>query len=160
MNGITQLKSEESPENEKSIAEIGGDLEREYNAIKAIVSELNLQEEIPHVKRLANKLAQEIKKPTYLIACNLGIIGKYLEQLEDFIQAQSDLIVMVTEDGSSAGLLEKRRHLNLDHIVANGRELIRESLEGIVCVLTITESLDSCSTMSETEIGHTDENVT
>jgi two-component system, NtrC family, sensor kinase len=73
-----------------------------------------------------NGVSREIDNPIEFISGSLVTFGRYLERLDDFIQAQSDLIEMVTGDGSAAGLREKRQALKIDNILEDGRRLVKE----------------------------------
>jgi hypothetical protein len=76
---------------------------------------------------------------------NLDTLRKYLERMEGFIQAQTDLIEMVTYDGASSGLREKRKALKLDTILEDAKDIIMESQRGTEQVRSIVEKLISFS---------------
>jgi len=89
-----------------------------------------------------NSVARGTDNPIEFISGSLVTFGKYLERLDDFIQAQSDLIEMVTGDGSAAGLREKRKALKIDHILEDGRKLVKECQDVAEQLRTIVQHLN------------------
>jgi two-component system, NtrC family, sensor kinase len=75
---------------------------------------------------MVESVSREVDNPIEFISGSLVTFGRYLERLDDFIQAQSDLIEMVTGDGSAAGLREKRKALKIDQILEDGRKLVKD----------------------------------
>jgi hypothetical protein len=90
---------------------------------------------------MENSVSREIKNPIDFISSSLVTFGKYLERLDDFIQAQAELIEMVTGDGSAAGLREKRKALKIDHILEDGRKLAKECQDVAEQLRTIVHHL-------------------
>jgi two-component system, NtrC family, sensor kinase len=90
---------------------------------------------------MENRVSREIDNPIEFISGSLITFGKYLERLDDFIQAQSDLIEMVTGDGSAAGLREKRKALKIDNILEDGRKLVKECQDVAEQLRTIVRHL-------------------
>jgi hypothetical protein len=91
---------------------------------------------------MENRVSREIDNPIEFISGSLVTFGKYLERLDDFIQAQSDLIEMVTGDGSAAGLREKRKALKIDNILEDGRKLVKECQDVAEQLRTIVQHLN------------------
>jgi len=135
-----------------------GELEKAYSDLKATQAKVVQQEKMASIGQLAAGVAHEINNPMGFISSNLGTLEKYLGRLNDFIQAQSELIEMVTDEDASAGLREKRKALKLDYILEDGRELIKESQDGAERVRTIVKNLKSFSRVDEAECKHADIN--
>jgi hypothetical protein len=93
-------------------------------------------------REIENRVSREIDNPIEFISGSLVTFGKYLERLDDFIQAQSDLIEMVTGDGSAAGLREKRKALKIDNILEDGRKLVKECQDVAEQLRTIVQHLN------------------
>jgi two-component system, NtrC family, sensor kinase len=91
---------------------------------------------------MESRVSREIENPVEFISGSLVTFGRYLERLDDFIQAQSDLIEMVTGDGSAAGLREKRKALKIDHILEDGRKLVKECQDVAEQLRTIVRHLN------------------
>ncbi len=91
---------------------------------------------------MENRESRGIDNPIEFISGSLITFGKYLERLDDFIQAQSDLIEMVTGDGSAAGLREKRKALKIDNILEDGRKLVKECQDVAEQLRTIVQHLN------------------
>ena len=140
------------------VKQFNSELEKAYSDLKATQAKVVQQEKMASIGQLAAGVAHEINNPMGFISSNLGTLAKYLDRLNDFIQAQADLIEMVTDEGASAGLREKRKALKLDYILEDGRELIKESQDGAERVRSIVKNLKSFSRVDEAECKHADIN--
>jgi two-component system NtrC family sensor kinase len=140
------------------VKQFTGELEKAYSDLKATQAKVVQQEKMASIGQLAAGVAHEINNPMGFISSNLGTLEKYLGRLNDFIQAQAELIEMVTDEGASAGLREKRKALKLDYILEDGKELIKESQDGAERVRTIVKNLKSFSRVDEAECKHADIN--
>jgi two-component system, NtrC family, sensor kinase len=140
------------------VTQFTGELEKAYSDLKATQAKVVQQEKMASIGQLAAGVAHEINNPMGFISSNLGTLGKYLDRLDDFIRAQSELIEMVTSDGAASGLREKRKAMKIDYILEDGIELIKESLEGAERVRTIVQNLKSFSRVDEAECKHADLN--
>jgi hypothetical protein len=109
------------------------------------------QDKMASIGLFAEGVAHEINNPMGFISSNLNTLGKYMDRLADFIQAQWDLIEMITDDGSTFGLKEKHKALKIDHIQEDGKELIKESLAGAERVKKIVRELQGLSMKDESE---------
>lgn len=128
-----------------------GELEKVCSDLKSTQARIIQQEKMAFIGQLAAGAAHEINNPMGYISSNLCTLGKYLERLEGFIQAQWELIELITDDSAASGLQEKRKAMKLDYILEDGKKLIKESLEGAERVCTIIRDLHSFSRMDEAE---------
>ena len=133
------------------IRQFTSELEKANADLKATQAKIIQQEKMASIGQLAAGVAHEINNPMGFISSNLGTLGKYLERLDSFIRAQSDLLEMVTDGDSSAGIREKKKALKIDYVLDDGKDLIRESLDGAERVRTIVQNLKSFSRVDEAE---------
>jgi two-component system NtrC family sensor kinase len=140
------------------IRQFTSELEKANANLKATQAKIVQQEKMASIGQLAAGVAHEINNPMGFISSNLGTLGKYLERLDGFMQAQSELLEMVTDDGSSAGIREKRKALKIDYILDDSKDLIKESLDGAERVRTIVQNLKSFSRVDEAECKMADIN--
>jgi two-component system NtrC family sensor kinase len=134
------------------------DLEKAYSDLKATQAKVVQQEKMASIGQLAAGVAHEINNPMGFISSNLGTLGKYVERINDFIQAHSELIETHADKGAAAALRDKRKALKLDYILEDGKELIKESLDGAERVRTIVKNLKSFSRVDEAECKDADIN--
>ena len=134
------------------------ELEKAYADLKATQARVVQQEKMASIGQLAAGVAHEINNPMGFISSNLSTLGKYVERFNVFIQAQSELIETLVGKDAAAALGEKRKALKLDHILEDGIELIKESLEGAERVRTIVKNLKSFSRVDEAECKDADIN--
>ena len=127
------------------------ELEKAYSDLKATQSKVLQQEKMASIGQLAAGVAHEINNPMGFISSNLGTLGKYIERMNDFIQAKSEAIEALPDKEVAEALRNKRKTLKLDYILEDGRELIKESLDGAERVRTIVKNMKSFSRVDEAE---------
>ena len=134
------------------------DLEKAYSDLKSTQAKVVQQEKMASIGQLAAGVAHEINNPMGFISSNLGTLGKYIERMSDFIQAKSESIESMPDKEIAEALREKRKTLKLDYILEDGRELIKESLDGAERVRTIVKNMKSFSRVDEAECKPADIN--
>jgi two-component system, NtrC family, sensor kinase len=135
-----------------------GELENAYSDLKATQAKVVQQEKMASIGQLAAGVAHEINNPMGFISSNLGTLGKYIERLNDFILALSEGIETLPPNNAVAALRDKRKALKVDYILEDGKELIKESLDGAERVRTIVKNLKSFSRVDEAECKDADIN--
>ena len=143
---------------EEKLREIQAELVRAYAELKATHDQLLQSEKLASVGQLAAGVAHEINNPTGFIASNLNTLQKYLGRLTEFIRIQSEAYEGLPDKNLAEAIRQKRRTLKIDHILADGEELIKESLEGTERVRTIVQNLKNFSRMDDAESGCVDIN--
>ena len=134
------------------------ELEKAYSDLKATQAKVVQQEKMASIGQLAAGVAHEINNPMGFISSNLGTLGKYIERMSDFIQAKSEAIDILPDKEIAEALRTKRKALKLDYIIEDGRDLIRESLDGAERVRTIVKNMKSFSRVDEAECKPADIN--
>jgi two-component system NtrC family sensor kinase len=127
------------------------ELEKAYSDLKATQAKVVQQEKMASIGQLAAGVAHEINNPMGFISSNLGTLGKYIERMNEFIQAKSDAFEALPDKEIAEALRDKRKTLKLDYIIEDGRELIKESLDGAERVRTIVKNMKSFSRVDEAE---------
>jgi len=128
---------------------VNSELEQAYCELKATQARVVQQEKMASIGQLAAGVAHEINNPMGFISSNLGTLAKYTERQNEFIKAQSEVIETLLDKGVAEALRTKRVALKIDYILEDGRELIKESLDGAERVRTIVQNLKSFSRVDE-----------
>ena len=129
-----------------------------YQELQATHAQMLQKEKMASIGQIAAGVAHEINNPVGFISSNLSTLGKYVERLSEFIDAQAG--ALATPDDPEAGekLREIRRKLKLDYILGDIKELIAESLNGVDRVRKIVQDLKSFSLADEGEYRQADIN--
>ncbi|HET6421108.1 MAG TPA: ATP-binding protein [Geobacteraceae bacterium] len=115
------------------------------------------QEKMACIGRLAAGVAHEVNNPVSYISSNLNTLAKYVQVLENFIRAQSEMLDETGIPELAGALLEIRKDMRLDHILPDARDLIRESIEGANRIKTIVGDLINFSRIDES--GYIDADI-
>jgi len=154
MKGILAQMEKTKKEREDTMVE----LEKAYSDLKATQAKIVQQEKMASIGQLAAGVAHEINNPMGFISSNLGTLAKYIERMEEFILVQLSVIEKIQDNGIKEEVQGKRKALKLDYIIEDGRELIKESLDGAERVRTIVKNMKSFSRVDEAECKSADIN--
>lgn len=154
MKGLLAMMENAKKERENTLLE----LEKAYGDLKSTQAKVVQQEKMASIGQLAAGVAHEINNPMGFISSNLGTLGKYIERMNEFIQATSEAVESIADREVATGLRDKRKTLKLDYIIEDGRDLIKESLDGAERVRTIVKNMKSFSRVDEAECKPADIN--
>jgi signal transduction histidine kinase len=116
------------------------------------------QEKMASIGWLASGVARETAGPVGVIRSNLLALGKHLEKLAGFLQAQSECIAAGAKPEHVETMRQKRTHLRIDYILPDVYDLVRESLDGTERVRSILSDLKGLSRARETGFRREDIN--
>ncbi|RJQ52587.1 MAG: PAS domain S-box protein [Nitrospiraceae bacterium] len=134
------------------------ELAKAYAELKATQAQILQREKMASIGQLAAGVAHEINNPMGFISSNLGTLGKYVNKLTEFIEAQSAIVESLQSAEAPEKLNELRKKLKLDYILTDLTQLIRESLDGADRVKKIVQNLKSFSRVDEAEYKYADIN--
>jgi len=117
------------------------------------------QEKMASIGWLASGVARETAGPVGVIRSNLLALGKHLEKLAGFLQAQSECIAAGAKPEHVEAVRQKRAHLRIDYLLPDVDDLIRESLEGTERIHGILSDLKGFSRTGETGFRREDINA-
>jgi two-component system NtrC family sensor kinase len=138
--------------------QVSDELERAYRELKATQATIVHQEKMASIGQLAAGVAHEINNPMGFISCNLGTLGKYHARLGEFVRLLAEAAEADQGGHFATVLAEKRKAMKIDYLLDDGKDLIKESLEGAERVRTIVQNLKSFSRVDETECKPADIN--
>jgi PAS domain S-box-containing protein len=134
------------------------ELEKAYNDLKDVQSQVLQQEKMASIGQLAAGVAHEINNPTGFIMSNLGSLQKYVDKLTEFIGFQSEAVVGLASEKAEE-VAVKRKALKVDYIMDDLKSLVRESLDGAERIKKIVQDLKSFSRVDESELKPADINA-
>ncbi len=133
-------KHAELEESERRLRELSSQLEQRVEAQVALLDERQRQlyeaERLASVGQLAAGIAHEINNPIGFIRSNLGTSRKYVGQL----RAVRDAL-----QGGSAETLERAREIDVDFILDDFDDLLRDCLDGADRIARIVRDLKGFS---------------
>jgi PAS domain S-box-containing protein len=134
------------------------ELEKAYADLKASQLLVLQQEKMASVGVLAAGMAHEVNNPIGFINSNLGSLGKYMDKLLSYIEAQEEALKDLPDDEEKQKIAQLRKKLKLDFLIEDCRELIAESLSGAERVRKIVQSLKTFSRTDQAEEAMVDLN--
>jgi two-component system NtrC family sensor kinase len=134
------------------------ELEKAYADLKASQLLILQQEKMASVGVLAAGMAHEVNNPIGFINSNLGSLGKYMDKLLSYIEAQEEALKDLPDDEEKQKIAQLRKKLKLDFLIEDCRELIAESLSGAERVRKIVQSLKTFSRTDQAEEAMVDLN--
>jgi signal transduction histidine kinase len=133
------------------------EIQQAYNDLKTVQAQLLQQDKMASIGQLAAGVAHEINNPMGFIISNLGSLGRYVEKLVAYLDANEKYFADC-EAAAGEFLLQERKKHKIDHIRKDLPSLIAESLEGAERVRKIVQDLKSFSRSDGEEFAYTDIN--
>lgn len=136
------------------------DLKKNSDRLRRTQEQIIEQEKLATIGQLTAGIAHEINNPLSFVASNLSALGKYFIRLREYLEAQEVVLAGLDEkDPALIELAELRRRLKLEHILADGDDLIDESLDGAKRLKSIVLDLKSFSRREDGDMARVDINT-
>ncbi len=133
-------------------------IEEAYDELKATQSQILQQEKMASIGQLAAGVAHEINNPVGFITSNIGSLAKYVDKLQEYIEAQSAVIENYENFLETDELTALREKLKIEFILEDVKDLIQESLDGTDRVKKIVQNLKNFSRVDQTDHSMADIN--
>ncbi|MCG8436360.1 MAG: ATP-binding protein [Gammaproteobacteria bacterium] len=140
------------------------EIEVAHDKLQSAQVQLVHSEKMASVGQLAAGVAHEINNPVGFVMSNLGSLEKYVASLKRIIEKQDELVQAVTNGNGKdftalAGEVEEvKEEEDLEFLLEDVEQLIKESKEGAVRVKDIVQGLKSFSRVDEEELKEMDIN--
>ena len=125
--------------------------EKAYADLHASQNIILQQEKMASIGQLAAGVAHEVNNPIGFITSNLNSMGKYLEKLTTFIEAQDRAADSLADGPLKEEVKALRKKLKLDYLLQDSNDLIKESLDGAERVRKIVQGLKSFSRTDQSD---------
>ncbi|MDO9067447.1 MAG: ATP-binding protein [Deltaproteobacteria bacterium] len=133
------------------------EIQQAYDDLKRVQAQLLQQDKMASVGQLAAGVAHEINNPMGFIISNLGSLGKYVEKLAAYLDAD-EKVLAGCEPAIREMAAQERQKYKIDRIRRDMPELISESSDGAERVRQIVQHLKNFSRVDGTEFACSDIN--
>lgn len=131
------------------------EIQQAYDDLKKVQAQLLQQDKMASVGQLAAGVAHEINNPMGYIISNLGSLGKYVEKMSAYLDAD-EKVLSGCDQATREMAAKERQKYKIDHIRRDMPDLISESSDGAQRVRQIVQDLKSFSRMDSAEFAHAD----
>ena len=131
-------------ERTSELSERNEELQKAYDDLKIVQGQLLQQDKMVSIGQLAAGVAHEINNPMGFIISNLGSLGKYVDKLGSYMDA-NDQYFADCEPSVREFLVKEQKKYKIDRIRQDLPELITESYDGAERVRKIVQNLKSFS---------------
>lgn len=133
------------------------EVQQAYDDLKKIQAQLLQQDKMASIGQLAAGVAHEINNPMGYIISNLGSLGKYVEKLTAYLDADEKML-SGCDPAIRQQAAQERQKYKIGHICSDMPNLIAESSDGAERVRQIVQHLKSFSRVDGTEFSNADIN--
>jgi two-component system NtrC family sensor kinase len=139
------------------LVEKNAEVHKAYEELKNVQAQLLHQDKMASIGQLAAGVAHEINNPMGFIISNLSSLGKYVEKIAAYLDADEKLLV--DSDPTLRQCAERaRQKFRIDHIRTDMPALIAESEEGAQRIRQIVQDLKRFSRVDNAELAYADIN--
>ncbi len=143
---------------EEMVEEQTRHLKQANEELKATQSQMLQNEKMASIGQLAAGVAHEINNPMGFITSNFNSLGKYLQKIAEYLNAQEQLLKTTATAEQQAAQQTLRKKLKVDYLLEDSNDLIEESLDGAARVQKIVLDLKSFSRVDRAEVQAADLN--
>lgn len=135
------------------LSEKNAEIQQAYDNLKKIQAQLLQQDKMASIGQLAAGVAHEINNPMGFIISNLSSLGKYVEKVTAYLDADEKILAGCALEIQEMALKERQKY-KIEHICKDMPMLISESADGAQRVRQIVQDLKSFSRMDRTEFAN------
>jgi signal transduction histidine kinase len=137
--------------------ERNAEVQQAYDDLKKVQGQLLQQDKMASIGQLAAGVAHEINNPMGFIISNLGSLGRYVEKLAAYLDANEEVLAGC-DPAIRLRADQGRQKFKIDHIRKDMPDLITESSEGAQRIRQIVLDLKSFSRVDGVEFANADIN--
>ena len=139
------------------LVEKNAEIHKAYDELKNVQAQMLHQDKMASIGQLAAGVAHEINNPMGFIISNLSTLGKYVEKIAAYLDADEKLLAGC--DPKIRQLAEQERlTYRIDHLRTDMPELILETEDGAQRIRRIVQDLKGFSRVDHAELAYSDIN--
>ena len=145
-------------DSESELIHMQDELNETLEDLKSAQARIIHQEKMASIGQLSAGVAHEINSPIGYIMSNLRTLTDYSGALAEFFGEMTGAAGQLNSEGWADRIEKRRKELDVDYILEDIEQLIKESLEGAERVKKIVQNLKSFSRIDESEYKDADIN--
>jgi PAS domain S-box-containing protein len=157
LEALNVILEQRVQERTSELVEKNAEIHKAYEELKNVQTQMLHQDKMASIGQLAAGVAHEINNPMGFIISNLSSMGKYVEKIVAYLDAEEKVLAGCDAEIRQRSEQERQKY-RIDHIRTDMPELIAESEDGAQRIRLIVHNLKSFSRVDSVVFAYSDIN--